>query len=65
MMIWKEVLNAKLRYYPGICLEELKKITKTSQDSQCFSQILNQALPEYESRMYHCANPFSAEMKNV
>jgi hypothetical protein len=33
-MIWKEVVMAQLRHYPGICLERLRKTTETlSQDN--------------------------------
>jgi hypothetical protein len=28
--IWKEAVAAKSRYYPGICLEGLRKTTKTA-----------------------------------
>jgi hypothetical protein len=28
--MWKEAVVAQLRYYPGICLEGLRKTTKTS-----------------------------------
>jgi hypothetical protein len=28
--IWKETVEALMRYYPGICLKELSGTTKTS-----------------------------------
>jgi hypothetical protein len=28
--VWKEAVLAQLRYCPGICLERLRKTTKTS-----------------------------------
>jgi hypothetical protein len=38
------------QYYPGIYLEELRKTTKNfNQVSQCPSQDVNQAPPQYES----------------
>jgi hypothetical protein len=36
---WKEAVMVWLRYYPGICLERLRKgIENLSQDSQCLSR---------------------------
>jgi hypothetical protein len=29
-IIWKEVAVAERKYYPGICMERLRKITDTS-----------------------------------
>jgi hypothetical protein len=40
--MWKEVVIAYLRYYPGICLEELRKTTERHcQDSQSLGWDLN------------------------
>jgi hypothetical protein len=34
--IWKEVVVAELRYYPGICMEGMRKTMKNyGQDSHC------------------------------
>jgi hypothetical protein len=34
--LWKEIVMAYLRHYPGICLEGLRKKTKNlTQDSRC------------------------------
>jgi hypothetical protein len=49
--IWKEAVVSLLRYYRGILLERLRKITKNlSQDSRCPGRNLNPAPPEYGSR---------------
>jgi hypothetical protein len=41
-----------LRYYPGICLEGLRKTTKClGQDSWSLGQDLNPEPPEYEAGM--------------
>jgi hypothetical protein len=43
--IWKEEVVVNLRYYPGICLEELRKITRNlRQDSLSTDRDLN---PEF------------------
>jgi hypothetical protein len=47
---WKRPWS-NFRYYPGICLEGLRKITNYHiQDSRCFSRNSNQATPTYEHR---------------
>jgi hypothetical protein len=49
--IWKEVIVALMRYYPGICLQKLRKVTiNLSQDSWCPGRDSNGAPPEYR----HC-----------
>jgi hypothetical protein len=48
--MWKEEVNPNLRYYSSICLEELRKATKTSsQDGQPPSH--NQGPQEYEAEV--------------
>jgi hypothetical protein len=48
--IWKEAVVACSRYYPGICLEGLRKTAKTlSQDSWWCGWFFKQASPEYKS----------------
>jgi hypothetical protein len=50
--MWKEVVKAWRKYYPGICLKRLRKLRKTlSQDSPAWD--LNQAPLEYMSEAYH------------
>jgi hypothetical protein len=46
--IWKKAIMTKLKYYPRIYLEGLRKTMNTlSQDSQCLSWDSNLAPPEY------------------
>jgi hypothetical protein len=52
MMNWKvfEGSGLVLRYYRGLCLEGLKKSTKTvSKDSRSPGPVLNPEPPEYEA----------------
>jgi hypothetical protein len=49
--IWKEAPVAYSRYYPSICLEKLRKTTKTlSQNSRSPVRDSNLALSKYMSR---------------
>jgi hypothetical protein len=46
---WEETVVAYLRYYPGICLEGLRKTTKkTRQYIRSPGRDLNPGPPEYE-----------------
>lgn len=48
--IWKKVVVALLRYYPNICLEQLRKMTKTSvRTATVPARIEKQTPPEYQS----------------
>jgi hypothetical protein len=49
MMSWKGCRSLILRYYLGICLEGLRKITDISQDSRSQGRNLNTGPPEYEA----------------
>jgi hypothetical protein len=54
MMNWKgfgrKLSWCNRRYYPGICLEGLRKTTKNlSQDSQSLGQDLNPGPPKYNA----------------
>jgi hypothetical protein len=52
-MISKEMVVAYSRYYPGICLEVLKKTKKSlGQDSRCPDRHSNPAPPEYKPRAF-------------
>jgi hypothetical protein len=42
---------ANLGYYPRICLEGLRKTTKSCQDSQSLDQDLNLGPPKYEAEV--------------
>jgi hypothetical protein len=46
--IWKEAA-AQPKYWPGVCLENLRKAMKTLQIAQCPSQDSNWISPEYKS----------------
>jgi hypothetical protein len=49
-IIWQEVVVAQLRFYPGICLEGLRKTTNIlTHDGRCFGEASNRVLPERES----------------
>jgi hypothetical protein len=51
---------SNLRYYPSICLYELRRTTKNlSQDSRYPSRDLNLGLPEYKSRVTATRPQFS------
>jgi hypothetical protein len=51
LMIWKETVLLWARYYPDICLEELRKATNNlNQDSRCLGLYSNRAPNEYKSR---------------
>jgi hypothetical protein len=48
----KAICTWHLRYYPRICLEDLRKATrKLSRDSRSFAPDLNPRPPEYEARL--------------
>ena len=50
--IWKAAVVAYLRYYPDICLEELRKATQSlSHYSRCSGRDSNQTPPKYKSEM--------------
>jgi hypothetical protein len=63
-----------LRYYPGICVEKLRKTIKNlSQDSWSLSRDLNSGLPEYKAnatfskvlcRKMHCHEAKSTSPAN-
>jgi hypothetical protein len=58
MINGKEVAVAKLRYYPDICLEELKKTTKTlNQDSRYPGRDSNREPPKYKSKQLSLHQP--------
>jgi hypothetical protein len=49
-IIWYEVVVAYSRYYPNICLEGLKTVTKDAiKHSLCPGRDSNQMYPEYDS----------------
>jgi hypothetical protein len=56
--IWKEAAVAESGYYPGICLEGVKEITKDLiQVSRCPGRDSNKHFPNRSLGLYHHSNP--------
>jgi hypothetical protein len=67
VMNWKECGRKRswpnLRYYPNICLEDLRKSTKNlSQDSRYPGWDLNPGPPEYDAGVLNCSTPCHIEV---